>query len=94
MSKLASEMLTVAQMLRMGEKIEFGRDASLLEQAASAIDGLSSENASLGEVLSDLRRLTRDLDVALNGDGAAKQASLCDIVSQVKSQHWKLVRSE
>lgn len=32
------------------------------------------------------RALIRDLDIALNGEeGAAKQASLCDIVSQVKS---------
>lgn len=36
------------------------------------------------EVLADKRRLTRELDVLLNGeDGAAKQASLCDLVSQV-----------
>lgn len=41
----------------------------------------------------DHQRLVRELDVALNGeDGAAKQASLCDIVSQVKDQRWKLVR--
>lgn len=42
----------------------------------------------------DHKRLVRELDVALNGeDGAAKQASLCDIVSQVKDQRWKLVRT-
>lgn len=36
------------------------------------------------EVLADHRRLVRELDVLLNGeDGAAKQASLCDIVAQV-----------
>ena len=28
------------------------------------------------------RDLVRRLDVALNGDGAAKQASLCDLVAQ------------
>lgn len=32
------------------------------------------------EVLADHRRLVRELDVALYGDGAAKQASLCDLV--------------
>jgi len=40
----------------------------------------------LQEVIDDYRRLTRELDVALNGDGAAKQASLCDIVAQVKRE--------
>lgn len=37
------------------------------------------------DVLADKRRLTRELDVALNGNDAAKQASLCDIVAQVKA---------
>lgn len=40
---------------------------------------------------SDIKRLTRRLDVALNGEAnAAKQASLCDIVSQVESENRKL----
>lgn len=40
--------------------------------------------ADYEEVLADHRRLVRQLDVLLNGEaGAAKQASLCDIVSQV-----------
>lgn len=38
------------------------------------------------EVLADKRRLTRELDVLLNGTGAAQAPSLCDIVSQV--QRW------
>ena len=47
------------------------------------------------ETMVDHRRLVRELDVALNGEaGAAKQASLCDIVAQVKDQRWKLVRAE
>jgi len=37
------------------------------------------------EVLTDHKRLVRELDVIINGEeGAAKQASLCDIVSQMK----------
>lgn len=37
------------------------------------------------EVLADHRRLVRELDVLLNGeDGAAQQASLCDIVGQLR----------
>jgi hypothetical protein len=47
------------------------------------------------EVLADHRRLVRELDVALNGqEGAAKQASLCDIVRQVTDNRWKLVRAD
>ena len=45
-----------------------------------------AERASVAdyeEVLADHRRLVREMDVLLNGDGAAKQASLCDIVAQV-----------
>ncbi|VVD91350.1 hypothetical protein PCO31110_01636 [Pandoraea communis] len=34
----------------------------------------------------DIDRLVRELDVLLNGDSAAKQASLCDVVSQVRSE--------
>lgn len=36
------------------------------------------------EAQADTRRLVRDLDVLLNGQEAAQQASLCDIVSQVQ----------
>ena len=35
------------------------------------------------EVLTDHRRLVRELDVLLNGANAAKQASLCDLVAQI-----------
>lgn len=38
------------------------------------------------DVFEDHKRLTRELDVLLNGeDGAARQASLCDIVSQMRA---------
>lgn len=36
-------------------------------------------------VLADHRRLVHELDVALSGEaGAAKQASLCDLIAQAK----------
>lgn len=38
------------------------------------------------EIIADHRRLVRELDVILNGDGAAEQASLCDIVAQLRKQ--------
>lgn len=41
----------------------------------------------------DVKRLVRELDVALNGkEGAAQQASLCDVVSQVVREAAKLGR--
>lgn len=39
------------------------------------------------EVLKDHQRLVRELDVALNGAGAARQATLGDILAQVKNEH-------
>lgn len=37
------------------------------------------------QVLADHRRLVRELDVALSGEaGAAKQASLCDLITQAR----------
>lgn len=38
------------------------------------------------EVFEDHKRLVRELDVLLNGENAAEQASLCDIVSQLKNK--------
>jgi hypothetical protein len=40
--------------------------------------------ADYEEVLADHRRLVRELDVLLNGENAARQASLVDIVAQVR----------
>lgn len=40
--------------------------------------------------MADHRRLVRELDVLLNGDGAAEQASLCDIVAQVRREGIKI----
>lgn len=36
------------------------------------------------EVLADHRRLVRELDVLLNGEGAAENPSLCDIIDQIR----------
>lgn len=44
------------------------------------------ERDELREALEDKRRLTRELDVAMHGEeGAAKQASLCDLISPAKN---------
>lgn len=55
---------------------------------------LEQDKAKLMELIKDYalisidnKRLVREIDVLLNGDdGAAKQASLCDIVAQLNSQ--------
>jgi hypothetical protein len=44
------------------------------------------EIADYEAAIADHNRLVRELDVLLNGDGAAPQASLCDLVSQIKAQ--------
>lgn len=55
--------------------------------APAAGDDLTA--ADYEEVLTDHRRLVRELDVLINGDNAAQQASLCDIVGQVRSEGLK-----
>lgn len=76
-------------------EVEFDADSAiryakagdqLIEDAKQAVAVSDYE-----ECLADHRRLVRELDVLLNGeDGAAPQASLCDIVGQVSS----IVREE
>lgn len=47
----------------------------------------AASSADYEAVMADQRRLVRELDVLLNGeDGAAPQASLCDIVAQVQRE--------
>lgn len=57
-----------------------------LQERRSA-DETTCSAADYEEVLADHRRLVRELDVLLNGEhGAAKQASLCDIVGQLRTR--------
>jgi hypothetical protein len=49
------------------------------------LDGIAALRDDLKEVLEDKRRLTRELDVAMHGkEGAAKQASLCDLIEPAR----------
>lgn len=50
--------------------------------------------ADYEKVLADKRRLTREIDAALNGKNAAKQASLCDILAQIKREGIKSGQSQ
>lgn len=54
----------------------------LTNEGAREIERLTSVMADYEDVLRNHRALVRRLDVALNGDGAAKQASLVDLVAQ------------
>jgi len=45
------------------------------------------------DVLKDHRRLVREIDVIMNGDGAAKQANLCDLIGQIKMREWQSVET-
>ncbi|WP_343656371.1 hypothetical protein [Cupriavidus sp.] len=54
------------------------------EQNIPAGDGLTV--ADYQAAFEDHQRMVRELDVLLNGDAAAKQASLCDIVAQVRKE--------
>lgn len=58
-------------------------------RAAIVVEAYRQLNRQLNahlEADQDSQRLVRELDVLLNGKGAAPQASLCDIVAQLKNQ--------
>lgn len=56
--------------------------------------------ADYEEVIADHRALVREIDVIINGEaGAAKQASLCDLVGRIKqlvrnAQNWQVMGRE
>lgn len=52
--------------------------------AAQVRELLAAPIADYEEVLANHRELVRELDIQLNGDNAAEQAKLCDIVAQLK----------
>ena len=91
MANVPMDIVTRAREYLALNAAESGADV-LIEELAEEIERLRKRVKDVEETMADKRRLTRELDVALNGDGAAKQASLCDIVSQVKDGRWRLVR--
>jgi len=69
--------------------------AKLMPKPSEAVDVNKLTVEDYEEVLKDHRRLVRKLDVLLNGEGAAEQASLCDIVCQVAVRKERgLLRTE
>lgn len=66
-------------------------DANVGRKTRNEITEILLEAAGLmrdyEDVLADKRRLTRELDVAMHGEeGAAQQASLCDLIGPAKQQ--------
>jgi hypothetical protein len=59
-------------------------NAAFIAAAPEMVQIIRELQESIGDyedVLADKRRLTRELDIALHGEtGAAKQASLCDLI--------------
>lgn len=47
-------------------------------------EAVERENGELKEVLEDKHRLTKEIDIIVNGKDAAEQASLCDIAAQLR----------
>lgn len=66
------------------EELEGGILLGVMEKRIATLEQQRDE---LLEVQNDHHRLVRELDVLLNGsDGAAPQASLCDLVAQFKAK--------
>jgi hypothetical protein len=56
-----------------------------LREVAAERDALRAELRDHEDAVANKRQLTRELDVAMHGeDGAAKQASLCDLIGPAK----------
>lgn len=69
-------------LLNNGVNIDGSYYASVVD---SYIAGAKVERFQYEEVLADKRRLVREIDVIISGvDGAAKQASLCDLVGPIQ----------
>lgn len=81
---------------------EFGIDTSMWEYnygdcCDSAMEFISRAikgETDYEEVFDDHKRLVRELDVIINGENAAQQASLCDIVAQLKKEHTQTETKE
>ncbi|AWM87360.1 hypothetical protein [Microvirga sp. 17 mud 1-3] len=69
----------------LGRHRAFDECANMLSRYSSGQP--AARSADYEATLADHNRLVRELDVLLNGeDGAAQQASLCDIVAQVQRE--------
>lgn len=66
-----------------------------IETLRAEVERLTALGSDYEEVLADKRRLTRELDVAMHGeDGAAKQASMCDLIEPAKNLRTRAEKAE
>ncbi|MFQ1711925.1 hypothetical protein ACK39D_05375 [Aeromonas veronii] len=66
---------------------ELQRGQLLYADLVQRMTEMTIQHDDLLEMQNDHHRLVRELDVLLNGvDGAAPQASLCDLVAQLKAK--------
>jgi hypothetical protein len=83
------------ELLRCWRKADVIRAKQAAKPLHSPLPETALTVADYKVMLEDHKRLVRELDVAINGEaGAAKQASLCDIVAQVRSQKISKYNSE
>lgn len=87
MSIVGSDIWMLCDLIRQyQQRTENGTGAQETEAVRSGIEqpvGLTI--ADYEQTLADHRQLVREIDVILNGeDGAAKQASLCDLMGDIK----------
>ena len=76
-------------------RLRYGDAALYVREAADAIERKDAAIADFEESIESHNALVRKLDVLLNGeDGAAKQASLCDIVAQVAKENPRAAIAE
>lgn len=91
------EQITVALVMKSVDKGLFSNLAlnNLNPNNPSNALYFSLSTQDYEEVIADHKRLVRELDVLLNGENAARQASLVDIVSQIRSSinetTWKKI---
>lgn len=87
--------------LQLLDIISGNRDTTITPERMNALERLAKDGydlvnpayrdlvqyvRDLEAAYEDKKRLTREIDVALNGTGAAKQASLCDILGQITDE--------
>ncbi len=66
----------------MAERVDL--PAELIQEITSSYIHLFTQNQMYEEANESTASLVKEIDVSLNGENAAKQASLCDLVAQIK----------
>lgn len=90
----ANTIFTALDLQAIGNEINAPLGQDIAPHVLPAIQELKRKLADYKGVLDDHKRLVRELDVALLGDKAATQASLCDIVCVVKSCGYTTIPKE